>query len=225
MFCGESVCLAVYFLFVRNRDDPGSVPSANFSVFWLMVPAVLDACGSSLMYIGLALTYSSVYQMLRGTSVFLTGLHQHYCFLFTRLVPSCTDFSLSSLCVSGLFSVLFLERRLFVFHWFGMLLVLGGCAVVGVASVLFQNDSVTASNPLTGDIIIVLAQFLSAAVCPAVVENLEERGDIWEEQLLFCYSWLLSLCLLRLLFFPPSFSLLRVFFLLRFSNMLSRRSC
>ena len=87
------------------------------------------------MYVGLNLTSASVFQMLRGSVVLFTGI----------------------------FSVIFLGRKLYCFHWTGMLLVLIGAAVVGVASVLYPDaNSQSASNPLLGDILIVVAQVVTA---------------------------------------------------------------
>ena len=87
------------------------------------------------MYVGLNLTHASVFQMLRGSVVLFTGI----------------------------FSVIFLGRRLYAFHWIGMILVLAGTATVGIASVLEPDDNAgSASNPLLGDIIIVIAQVITA---------------------------------------------------------------
>ena len=64
---------------------------------------------------------------------------------------------------TGIFSVIFLGRRLYAFHWIGMILVLTGTAIVGIASVLEPDDNAgSASNPLLGDIIIVFAQIITA---------------------------------------------------------------
>jgi len=58
---------------------------------------------AGLMYIGLTLTYPSVFQMLRGSVIIFTGI----------------------------LSVLFLKRKLWAFEWLGMGLVTVGLAIVG----------------------------------------------------------------------------------------------
>ena len=55
------------------------------------------------MYVGLNWTYASVFQMLRGAVIIFTGI----------------------------LSVIFLKRKLFLFHWVGMVVVLMGLALVG----------------------------------------------------------------------------------------------
>lgn len=107
---------------------------------------------TSLMYVGLNLTYASVFQMLRGSVVIFTGI----------------------------FSVLFLKRKLSAFHWVGMAFVLAGTAVVGSASVIpgckGSNDA-SAPNPTVGNIIIVLSQIV-VAVQMVVEEKFISGYDI-----------------------------------------------
>jgi drug/metabolite transporter (DMT)-like permease len=57
-----------------------------------------------MMYLGLTMTYASVFQMLRGSVVVFTGI----------------------------LSIMMLNRKLWPCHWLGMLLVMGGAFVVGV---------------------------------------------------------------------------------------------
>jgi len=87
------------------------------------------------MYIGLTMTYPSVFQMLRGSVVIFTGI----------------------------LSVIFLGRKLFAFHLVGMLLVLIGLLLVGASSVLDTSTSASASNPLVGNIFVVAAQIVVAS--------------------------------------------------------------
>ncbi|GLH14934.1 Solute carrier family 35 member F6 [Gryllus bimaculatus] len=78
MFIGEIMCLVVfkilYFYYSRKQD--GSIENVglvkgnqNFNPFVLLPPALCDMCLTSLMYIGLNLTYASSFQMLRGLVV------------------------------------------------------------------------------------------------------------------------------------------------------------
>ena len=41
----------------------------NFSPFIFLPAALCDMCGTSIMYIGLNLTFASSFQMLRGTEI------------------------------------------------------------------------------------------------------------------------------------------------------------
>lgn len=63
------------------------------------------------MNVGLLLTSASVYQMLRGAVVIFTGV----------------------------FSYFFLNRRLKVFEWFSLFMVVLGVGIVGLSSVLFPQ--------------------------------------------------------------------------------------
>jgi hypothetical protein len=94
------------------------------------------------MYLGLTMTYASVFQMLRGSVVVFTGI----------------------------LSVLVLHRKLKAFHWLGMALVCAGALVVGSSSLVSpqpsSDTSVPAipapSNPFLGNILIVCAQVIVA---------------------------------------------------------------
>jgi len=86
------------------------------------------------MYVGLTMTYPSVFQMLRGSVVIFTGI----------------------------MSVVFLHRKLFAFHMAGMLLVLFGLLMVGASSVLDTSTSSSASNPMLGNLFVVSAQVVVA---------------------------------------------------------------
>lgn len=70
------------------------------------------------MNVGLIYTSASVYQMLRGAVVLFTGT----------------------------FSVLFLRRRLYPYHWFSLFLVVLGVSIVGMSSILKSSTSVENIN-------------------------------------------------------------------------------
>jgi len=135
MFFGECLCMIAY-LVVRSRqskslDDqkPSKFP------FWTFAPAAMcDMIGTTIMYIGLILTYPSVYQMLRGSSVVFTGL----------------------------FSRIFLKRVLYKFHYFAMAMIVVGTFVVGLSSVINDNSPSPPPNPLLGDLLVVAAQVVGA---------------------------------------------------------------
>jgi len=142
MFVGEFLCLIAFRIMVfKNRDSAKYNPNkqdsipAVFPPYLFLLPSMCDMAGSTLMFIGLLLTYPSVYQMLRGMIVVFTGI----------------------------FSWLFLGRKLYSFHLLGMFLIIAGTAVVGLTSVLFGSKHKTAPDPLVGDIFVVCAQVVSAS--------------------------------------------------------------
>mmetsp|Transcript_27339 Transcript_27339/g.38539 ORF Transcript_27339/g.38539 Transcript_27339/m.38539 type:complete len:369 (-) Transcript_27339:79-1185(-) len=136
MFIGEFLCLIAFkanWAYSKMTNRPiKQVTPFNPLIF--LLPAACDMVASSAMTVGLTWTYPSVYQMLRGSVMICTGI----------------------------FSVVFLKRKLKLYHWLGMLSVLSGLVLVGVASVLQGGSSSDAPHPLWGDIIIVAAQLIVA---------------------------------------------------------------
>lgn len=170
MFIGESGCWLVVFGFylyrvfaARNKDTPllyqavpnddeedtllGShtsqeaanpaakplVPNADdrrrlegWKVTLLALPACCDIAGTTLMNVGLLFVAASIYQMTRGALVLFVGL----------------------------FSVLFLKRKLYLYHWFSLLLVVLGVGLVGLAGALFKGDKNSHSLPGAKDDIV-----------------------------------------------------------------------
>ncbi|CAG8549939.1 11511_t:CDS:2 [Funneliformis mosseae] len=86
----------------------------GWRVFLFCLPTLCDICGTTLMNVGLIYTSASVYQMLRGAVVLFTGC----------------------------FSVLFLRRHLYAYHWFSLFLVVLGVSIVGMSSILFPSVKV-----------------------------------------------------------------------------------
>lgn len=102
-------------------------PASNVStltgkrVFLLAIPATCDILGTTLMNVGLLLVPVSIYQMVRGAVVLFVGL----------------------------FSVLFLKRKLFRKQWYALLAVFGGVFVVGLSAM--YNSSSATSNDTSND--------------------------------------------------------------------------
>ncbi|KAI5804414.1 hypothetical protein EDC01DRAFT_643313 [Geopyxis carbonaria] len=92
-------------------SDDGRVPISGLKVFLLAIPACCDIAGTTLMNVGLLFTAASIYQMTRGALVLFVGL----------------------------FSVIFLRRRLRFFQWFALFTVMLGVAVVGLAGAIFPD--------------------------------------------------------------------------------------
>lgn len=154
MFFGEMCCFAVFKLGEwRERrssagtrylqieggddaevDDEGRPLKSDWNPVLFALPACCDMTATSLMYIGLSWTYASIFQMLRGSVMIFTGI----------------------------FSVMFLGRRLKKYNWFGMFVVLIGLTLVGVSSIMGPSDSASAPNPVGGVIVILAAQLVQA---------------------------------------------------------------
>ncbi|KAL0930742.1 uncharacterized protein CTRU02_213477 [Colletotrichum truncatum] len=116
-------------------------------ILLLALPAICDILGTTLMNIGLLLVVASIYQMTRGALVLFVGL----------------------------FSVIFLHRRLFLFQWLSLGGVVFGVAIVGLAGAIYHedktkvevidNDASPASNALLsviGVLLIAGAQIFTA---------------------------------------------------------------
>lgn len=86
-------------------------PLKGWKILLLSLPAICDICGTTLMNVGLLFVVPSIYQMTRGALVLFVGL----------------------------FSVLFLRRRLHLFQWFALVTVVLGVAIVGVAGAIYKD--------------------------------------------------------------------------------------
>lgn len=93
---------------------------------------------TSIMYIGLNMTYASSFQMLRGAVIIFTGI----------------------------FSIVFLHRKLGVWEWTGIVFVIVGLACVGASDMLTMdstNTDTSSNTVLTGDLLIICAQVFHPA--------------------------------------------------------------
>jgi drug/metabolite transporter (DMT)-like permease len=145
MFCGEFLCLLAFYALIWRAQCKGTkIDRAKpFNPIIFLLPALCDMTATSTMYIGLALTDASIFQMLRGSVIIFTSL----------------------------LSVIFLKRKLQAYHWIGIVLVIGGTALVGTQSKICpEADGATcpaAENSHTsmatiGNILIIVAQFIVA---------------------------------------------------------------
>ncbi|KAK3388237.1 hypothetical protein B0T20DRAFT_108232 [Sordaria brevicollis] len=80
----------------------------GWRVVLLSLPAICDICGTTLMNAGLLLVAASIYQMTRGALVLFVGI----------------------------FSVVFLRRKLYAFQWLSLVGVMLGVALVGLAGAI-----------------------------------------------------------------------------------------
>jgi drug/metabolite transporter (DMT)-like permease len=95
---------------VPNAED--RAPLEGWKVVLLGLPACCDITGTTLMNVGLLFVAASIYQMTRGALVLFVGL----------------------------FSVLFLKRKLYLYHWMSLLIVVLGVALVGLAGAIYTGD-------------------------------------------------------------------------------------
>ena len=80
----------------------------GWRVILLALPACCDITGTTLMNVGLLFVAASIFQMTRGALVLFVGL----------------------------FSVLFLRRKLFLYQWCALFIVVLGVAIVGLAGAI-----------------------------------------------------------------------------------------
>jgi uncharacterized membrane protein len=152
MFIGEAFCLVAYKIYVKfdpsisSSFDVGTVITRSDQViskmgrFVYMFPTILDLISSSLSYLGLIFIAPSVYQMMKGFLIVVVA----FC------------------------SVVFLKRKLYRHQIVGCTLATVGVIIVGTISILFQASS--ASNPILGAVLVIIAQFFSAGMF--VIEEL-----------------------------------------------------
>ncbi|KAL1965363.1 hypothetical protein VTN77DRAFT_5800 [Rasamsonia byssochlamydoides] len=96
--------------------DEGRVKLQGWKILLLAAPACCDITGTTLMNVGLLFVAASIYQMTRGALVLFVGL----------------------------FSVLFLRRKLYLYQWFALVVVVLGVGLVGLSGALFggKDDGV-----------------------------------------------------------------------------------
>lgn len=88
-------------------------PLVGVRVFLLALPACCDITGTTLMNVGLLFVAASIYQMTRGALVLFVGL----------------------------FSVVFLRRKLYLYQWSALFIVVLGVAIVGLAGALAPKET------------------------------------------------------------------------------------
>ena len=94
---------------VAKEED--RVPMRGSKVLLLALPACCDITATTLMNVGLLYVAASIYQMTRGALVLFVGV----------------------------FSVIFLRRRLFAYQWSALVIVVLGVGIVGLAGAIASN--------------------------------------------------------------------------------------
>lgn len=131
--------LAFYTVFAKDtyqNKKKGEAPPVHpkFPPYVMYIPAFCDMLATSIMYLGLTLTYASSFQMLRGAVIVFTGL----------------------------FSVAFLGRKLRYFSWVGIGIIIVGLLLTGIADFIVGDTGGDTNAVLTGDLLIVMAQIVTA---------------------------------------------------------------
>lgn len=93
----------------------------GWRVVLLSLPAICDICGTTLMNAGLLLVAASIYQMTRGALVLFVGI----------------------------FSVVFLRRKLYAFQWLSLVGVMLGVALVGLAGAIQPDQKHPSASTTT----------------------------------------------------------------------------
>ncbi|XP_053624043.1 solute carrier family 35 member F6 [Plodia interpunctella] len=147
MFLGEMLCLLTFKIIYRvtiKRDTPPMLVQGNqnFNPFILMPAAMFDLVATSIMYVGLTLTYASSFQMCRGSVIIFVAM----------------------------LSMTFLSRVIVKREWTGIGCVIVGLLVVGATDAVFQDGQSKGRNSIiTGDLLIIVAQVVTA--CQMVYEE------------------------------------------------------
>lgn len=138
MFLGEATVMVAFLIqnYRAGKQDPAARWTNRHGwkgTFCYALTASCDLTATSLMYAGQALTGASIFQMLRGSVI-----------IFTAMV-----------------AVIFLKKRLPLFQWCSIFVVVTGVAIVGVQSVL-ESGSSGGSGSILGVLLIIGAQIIVA---------------------------------------------------------------
>jgi len=129
MFCGEALCLLVFYLKkknnpIRNQNlenqnlvaiyEKHNLPpqKPQLSPYMCMLPAFCDFLSSTVNTIGLTMMTGSSFQMMRGASILFVAL----------------------------FSKVFLRSKLFVHNYIALTLVITGLMLVGAANLVIEPE-------------------------------------------------------------------------------------
>ncbi|KAI1374655.1 hypothetical protein F4677DRAFT_425689 [Hypoxylon crocopeplum] len=103
---------------VKRKGPDGLL--RGFGIMLLALPAICDILGTTLVNAGLVMVAASIYQMTRGALVLFVGL----------------------------FSVVFLHRKLHLFQWTSLVGVVVGVGLVGLAGIIWPDAKAEATGAL-----------------------------------------------------------------------------
>ena len=161
MFIGMLSCLIVYEIIRCSRKMKAAkktdaeaqltaTPVEDDSIqhwkhyFYVAAPAMCDLIATSLMNIGLFYLDASIWQMLRGSMVIF----------------------------SAILTMIFLKRKYYCYHWFGITLVTIGLVTVAGASLCRNGES--GKKATTGQIIMAICLVVGAQIVQASQIVIEE---------------------------------------------------
>lgn len=132
--------------FIPKTED--REPLEGWRVILLGLPACCDITGTTLMNVGLLFVAASIYQMTRGALVLFVGT----------------------------FSVLFLKRKLYLYHWLSLVVVVLGVGLVGLAGALSSDGKHPHTDPeskleLTRRIVVLAREVASQATDETVLRT------------------------------------------------------
>ena len=132
-----------------NATNGGRIELKGWRVILLALPACCDLTATTLMNVGLLFVAASIYQMTRGALVLFVGL----------------------------FSVLFLKRKLYLYQWSALFIVVLGVALVGVAGAIDKNpqSQPDPSNAGTGETVVLYLR----AVATKLKEEAQTSEALW----------------------------------------------
>ena len=162
IFLGDSICLIFYYLNIKNLEKTNEIKfqeiesfsneNFNYSIdsdfvkpeatpFMLIIPALCDFFGSTIMTIGITMLNGSTYQMMRGSLILFTAL----------------------------FSRIFLKNKLYLFHFIGLMIVISGLFLVGISNFLIKpiltkgcKNMYEEGSTYEGYLLVILAQVFVA---------------------------------------------------------------
>lgn len=150
MFLGESFCLIglivsryrersrhrrnLYLSNIQGDGERIELKQPRIFQFVFLLPTLCDLIGTTLAGIGLLYVTASVWQMLRGSLIIFTGI----------------------------FSRVFLKRKLRWYHWTGMIVTVMGLLLVGSASIFEDQTSNGVKETILGFVFILAGQASNA---------------------------------------------------------------
>lgn len=125
-----------------NADD--RAPLQGWKITMLALPACCDITGTTLMNVGLLFVAASIYQMTRGALVLFVGA----------------------------FSVLFLKRKLYLYHWLSLLVVVLGVGLVGLAGAISSKQPAEHKDDLKATLMLMAREVAAQATDEAVLRTI-----------------------------------------------------
>jgi drug/metabolite transporter (DMT)-like permease len=128
------MCAERYSTIIRKPSLVNLRDTMPDSALIFFLPALLNFVAQCMMMVGLMLTFASTFQMLRSSAIVFAAVMSWW----------------------------FLDKRFTTNQWIGLGIAVVGLALYGTASLLVSEGQLYASNPMLGNILVILAQVASA---------------------------------------------------------------